>query len=92
MFEFSSGIRIGVIGLITINTPTTTNAFKNKLFPEYKFLNYTDIVINESKKLKKAGANAVLVVGHLGNDCNISNKYGRWTKDTKQEECGVLDD
>ena len=46
MYQFKSGIRIGVIGLSTIETPTTTNAFKNKLFPEYKFLDYKDIVIN----------------------------------------------
>lgn len=45
MYEFKSGIRIGVIGLSTIFTPDTTNAFKDKKFPEYKFLNYTAIVI-----------------------------------------------
>lgn len=76
----------------TIYTPITTNAFKNHLFPDYKFLDYKDIVVNESKKLRKAGANAVLVVGHLGNDCNISNAYGKWTKDTKQPDCGVPTD
>jgi 2',3'-cyclic-nucleotide 2'-phosphodiesterase (5'-nucleotidase family) len=92
IYEFKSGIRIGVIGLSTIFTPDTTNAFKDKKFPEYKFLNYTDIVVAESKKLKKNGANAVLIVGHLGNDCKTSNIYGRWTVDTKQEDCGVVGD
>lgn len=92
IYEFKSGIRIGVIGLTTIFTPDTTNAFKQKLFPEYKFLNYTDIVITESKKLKKNGANAVLIVAHVGNDCTVGNKYGKWTVDTKQEECGVQDE
>lgn len=92
MYELKSGIKIGVIGLITIFTPITTSAFKNHLFPDYKFLDYKDIVINESKKLRKAGANAVLVVGHLGNDCNISNAYGKWTKDSKQPDCGVPND
>ncbi len=33
MYEFKSGIRIGVIGLSTIFTPDTTNAFKDKKFP-----------------------------------------------------------
>lgn len=45
MYQFSSGLKVGVIGLATIETPFTTNAFKNKLFPEYKFQNYTAIVI-----------------------------------------------
>lgn len=47
---------------------------------------------SESKKLRKAGAHSVLVVGHLGNDCNTTNQYGKWTKDTPQEPCGVSDD
>lgn len=42
--------------------------------------------------MKKAGAHAVLVLAHLGNDCNISNTYGKWTKDTKQADCGVPND
>ena len=46
MYAFSSGIKIGVIGLSTVFTPITTNAFKKGLFPEYKFLDYKDIVIN----------------------------------------------
>ena len=92
MFSFKNGVKIGVIGLSTIFTPITTNAFKNKLFPEYKFLEYKDIVINESKKLKKAGADVVLVVGHLGNDCNTTNKYGKWTEATHQPDCGVQND
>lgn len=92
LYSFSSGIKIGVIGLSTIFTPITTNAFKNKLFPDYKFLQYKDIVVSQSQKLKKAGADAVLIVAHLGNDCNVTNKYGRWTKDTKQEPCGVQDE
>lgn len=73
-----------MIGLSTVQTPITTNAFKNHLFPEYKFLDYKNIVIQESAKLKKARADAVLLVAHVGNDCTIGNKYGNWTKDTKQ--------
>lgn len=38
LYEFKSGLRVGVIGLSTIFTPNTTNAFKEKKFPEYKFL------------------------------------------------------
>jgi UDP-2,3-diacylglucosamine pyrophosphatase LpxH len=32
------------------------------------------------------------VLGHLGNDCSIGNKYGNWTKDTRQPECGIDDE
>lgn len=81
-----------MIGLSTIFTPQTTNAFKNNLFPDYKFLEYKDIVINESKKLKKAGAHSVLIVAHLGNDCSIGNTYGKWNKDTPQPDCGIPED
>lgn len=42
--------------------------------------------------MRKAGAHAVLVMGHLGNDCNITNVYGKWTNQTKQSECGVDND
>ena len=35
-----------MIGLSTIETPATTNAFKEKLFPEYKFEAYKNVVIN----------------------------------------------
>lgn len=92
IYTFPSGIKIGVIGLSTINTPSTTNAFKNHLFPDYKFLPYKEIVVNQSKALKKAGANAVLILGHVGNDCTIGNKYGKWTKSTEQPPCGIDND
>ena len=66
LYEFKSGIRIGVIGLSTIETPSTTAAFSNGLFPAYKFLEYLQIVQDESKKLRAKGANAVLLVTHIG--------------------------
>lgn len=46
IYEFPSGIRIGVIGLSTIETPATTNGFADGSFPQYKFLDYKDVVIN----------------------------------------------
>lgn len=81
-----------MIGLTTVFTPDTTNAFKEKKFPEYKFLQYKDVVVAEAKKLRKSGANAVLIAGHMGNDCTIGNTYGKWAYDTPQEECGVHDE
>ena len=49
-------------------------------------------MIAESQKLKKAGADAILVLGHIGNPCNITNKYGNWTADTDQPKCIVREE
>lgn len=38
IFELKSGIKIGVIGLSTIETPSTTSAFNDGTFPAYQFL------------------------------------------------------
>lgn len=43
--------------------------------------------MDESEKLRIAGANAVLVVSHVGDACPINLTYGNWTKETIQEEC-----
>ena len=48
-------------------------------------------MIAESKKLRKAGANAVLVLGHIGNDCDVNNTYGIWVNTTKQQDCDNTD-
>ncbi len=84
IYSLKSGIKIGVIGLATVETPATTDGFVNKLFPSYRFLSYTDIVLDRSKKLRRAGAHAVLILSHVGNDCNATNKFGIWDKHTKQ--------
>ena len=42
-------VKIGVIGLTTMETKTSSSAFLDNSFPNYKFLPYTDIVINKSK-------------------------------------------
>lgn len=38
IYAFASGVKIGVIGLATTETPSTTAAFAKGLFPKYKFL------------------------------------------------------
>ena len=37
MFSFANGIKVGVIGLSTIETPETTAGFSSGLFPKYRF-------------------------------------------------------
>ena len=58
-----------MIGLTTIDTPTTTDAFSTGKFPQYKFLDYLDLVVEESAKLRREGANAVVITAHVGNFC-----------------------
>lgn len=45
IYAFANGIKIGVIGLATVETPSTTAAFAKGLFPKYKFLEYESVVI-----------------------------------------------
>ena len=45
IYTFKNGIKLGVIGLSTIFTPITTDAFMDEKFPPYKFLKYRSIVI-----------------------------------------------
>lgn len=67
IYQLASGIKIGVIGLSTLETLTTTAGFSSHKFPDYKFLHYKDIVISEASKLRKNGANAVILLTHVGN-------------------------
>lgn len=80
LFSFPNGIKIGVVGLSTLETPSTTAGFSDNKFPSYQFLDYKGIVIEQSRKLKEQGANAVLIVSHVGDECPINLTYGNWTK------------
>ena len=54
-------------------------------FPDYEFLPYKDIVIEESKKLRSQGANIVLILSHVGNNCVMDFIYHeRIVKSSKQ--------
>ncbi len=75
LFTLPNGVKIGVIGLATIETPSTTGGFSGKKFPNYKFLPYKQIVIANSANLRQRGANAVLIVSHVGDDCKPDLTY-----------------
>ncbi len=57
-----AGIKLGIIGLTTLSTPYTT-------FPEnvkdYYFIPYADAVEKYAPKLKEAGADVIIIVGHI---------------------------
>ena len=58
-------IKIGVIGLTTVKIYHQHHYD----FPELEFFDYRDIIIEESSKLRKLGANAVILLGHFGLKC-----------------------
>ena len=82
------GYKIGIIGLVTLSTPGATKTDLTDL----KFENYLGIVNRESSKLKKRGANAIIVLGHLGVKCKddseeIGLEYKLRDINKKQSAC-----
>ena len=87
------GIKLGLIGLTTVETPYTTNV----ALPDLKFEDYKKIIEEESPKLKKEGADAIIVLGHVGLYCNndpdeVKLEYKIRNKETKQEDCRNSDE
>jgi 2',3'-cyclic-nucleotide 2'-phosphodiesterase (5'-nucleotidase family) len=63
-------IRIGVIGLTHIKTPKECSKVSSLDFLEYK-----DIIIEESNKLKSQGAHSVILLAHFGPICHNAPNY-----------------
>ena len=87
------GYKIGIIGLSTIETSYTTATDISDL----QYEDYTKIINTESEQLRKEGANAIVVIAHLGlyckNDSNeIKLKYKLRDKNTIQSECSKTDE
>lgn len=63
----SGGARIGIIGLSTPDTPAVTMAIN------VESLNFTDPIaatVDAARELRKAGADAVIVIAHMGGRCS----------------------
>ncbi len=69
------GIQFGVIGVSTTQTPSTTRYENVK---HLDFVNPLQGVESESAKLRKIGANAVLVTAHAGTECANSGDLKEW--------------
>jgi 2',3'-cyclic-nucleotide 2'-phosphodiesterase (5'-nucleotidase family) len=70
MFEVG-GLKVGVIGLLTVNTPSTTATDLQGL----QILEYNKITITESNNLRKNGADLVILQCHVGMFCDDNETY-----------------
>ena len=87
------GYKIGIIGLSTLETSYTTTTDISDL----KYEEYERIIKSESMRLKEQGANAVLVLAHIGLYCkgdidDIKLEYKMRDINTKQAECRKTDE
>lgn len=68
---FQAGrVKVGVIGLSTLSTPTTT---RPENVQTLHFGDLKDATLGEAKKLREEGANIVLVDAHAGLFCDLSH-------------------
>ena len=71
---FSAGrVKIGVIGLSTVDTPTTTRAIN---VADYKFGGLSDATVQQAKALRDEGAEIVVIDAHVGLKCDLN--HGRF--------------
>ena len=70
------GIRFGIIGVTTQQTPSATRYENVK---HLDFVEPSSEVISESKKLRNKGVNAVLVTAHAGTECKASLGLKDWS-------------
>lgn len=88
IIQLGDGVKIGVIGLTTVDTPQTSSGFTNHLFPDYQFKDYTNIVIDEAKSLRSSGVDIVVILSHEGNECpGQSWNLSIWKNSTAQTPC-----
>jgi 5'-nucleotidase len=62
-----SGLKVGVLGLSTLDTPTTTRA---ENVASFRFENFHDTTLKETAALRKAGAQVIVIVTHAGLFCD----------------------
>jgi 2',3'-cyclic-nucleotide 2'-phosphodiesterase (5'-nucleotidase family) len=81
------GIKIGVIGAATQETPRAT---RYDVVKYYDFRNPQKLIEQESQALRKQGAGAVLLTTHAGSRCEKREDlqdWRLWTADVEQGTC-----
>jgi 2',3'-cyclic-nucleotide 2'-phosphodiesterase (5'-nucleotidase family) len=63
----TGGLRVGIIGLATVSTPTTT---KPSNVSDLRFVDPVPVVNRNARLLRQQGAQFVVVVAHAGAFCN----------------------
>jgi 2',3'-cyclic-nucleotide 2'-phosphodiesterase / 3'-nucleotidase / 5'-nucleotidase len=61
---------VGIIGISTVETPKTTRAIN---VSDLRFLDPAPIVSERAAALRAAGANVIVLTGHVGGFCNEAN-------------------
>lgn len=77
-------VKVGFVGSTTILTSISTSGDLSDI----KFVDYLPCIIKESNKLKEKGADAIVLIAHIGTKCVTTDSYTnklRYYKDT--EEC-----
>ena len=64
----TGSLRVGVIGLSTLQTPTTT---RPTFVKDLEFTPLKDAVLRESKALREKGADLIVAVAHAGLFCEV---------------------
>ena len=87
------GIKIGIIGLVTAETPSSTNTE----IPDLQFEEYKKIIEDHSTKLKKEGADVIIALAHIGLYCRnepdeVKLEYKLRDKSTVQQDCRKTDE
>jgi 5'-nucleotidase len=82
------GARVGIIGLSTPDTPAVTMSVN------VESLSFTDPVvatINEARRLRAQGADAIIVIAHIGGRCtDLSDEHSLAGCDSQQEAMDLL--
>ncbi len=61
------GLRVGVIGAISLETPTATRA---SLVNDLRFIDPAGVIDAHARRLRERGADAVVVTAHIGATCD----------------------
>ena len=84
-----AGVKIGIVGASTEATPTTTMAAN---FVGLHMTPTAESIASEAKALRAAGADAIVVVAHIGSECRDVAHHDDTTSCDKRAELFALAD